>query len=741
MKSVCIIGAGPGGLVAAKTFLQTGQFEVTVYEKKDRIGGIWAMDRSSTGGFLSPYTPTNLSRFTVGFSDLDWNSVDYDNHQANGVPNGDSGLDSVPMFPKAWMANKYLQTYRERYISDGIIKCSREVVEAVRVGNKWQISTSQDGFPQDTQAFDFLIMASGFFAVPRSITQNVPRLATAASKLPIKVIHSSEFRDLDNLFPQDMDLRGKKVLMIGGGNSAGETAGNVAFQLSNTQWSPQTKSAKRFQDCRIVHVTPRPFYPLPPFVEFEEGSKSYVPLDFRLYDFGRRPPELGSYGGRQAKEVRDMVHGALQTIAGGDQADISKVLVAPKDQDRGTAYVALTESYPEYVRSGLIEIISGRVTGLDAGNGNDASATIKTGEEEVRLNDVAAVIYATGYTPIPALDLLDETTKTAIGFDPTSMRLPMILEQWQTMSRDASALSFIGFYEGPYWPMMEMQARLTAHRWLSDDVAQIKSFETADELCKMRDSMKDRGIDIPQFWFHDYLGYLDDIAYELGLERNDQGFGERQGCTSPARFISEKTDNAEANSVMNELHQVWHECTVNGRFVPRAAFRALQGNWNIDRQIKSAISTFPSGTLSGTASFHPRLPTPDKTGKSFDLEYIYVESGTFTTSTGYMMTASRRYVYRYSEAEDKLSIWFVKPDNNLEVDYLFHNLEFVKPEEARKTGALIAEADHLCVEDMYWTEYRLPMKGIALGEFEIKHTVKGPDKDYVATTRYERPTK
>jgi hypothetical protein len=366
---------------------------------------------------------------------------------------------------------------------------------------------------------------------------------------------------------------------------------------------------------------------------------------------------------------------------------------------------------------------------------------IKTGEEEVRLNDVAAVIYATGYTPIPALDLLDEATKTAIGFDHTSMRLPMILEQWQTMSRDVPSVSFIGFYEGPYWPMMEMQARLTAHRWLSNDITQIKSYEAADELRQMRQGMKNRCTDIPQFWFNDYLGYLDDIANELGLKRNDQGFGERQGCTSPARFISEKTDKTEANSIMNELHQVWQECTVNGRFVSRAAFRALQGNWNIDRQIKSAISTFPSGTLSGTASFHPRLPTPDKTGKCFDLEYLYVESGTFTTSTGYTMTASRRYVYRYSEAEDKLSIWFVKPDNNLEVDYLFHNLAFVKPEEARKAGAILAKADHLCVEDMYWTEYRLPMKGIALREFEIKHTVKGPDKNYVATTTYERPAK
>ena len=234
---------------------------------------------------------------------------------------------------------------------------------------------------------------------------------------------------------------------------------------------------------------------------------------------------------------------------------------------------------------------------------------------------------------------------------------------------------------------------------------------------------------------------MEDVAKDLELQRNDLLFDEREGCPSPARYLSQTTDTTESNSIMKELNQIWHDCTANGKYVPRASFRALHGDWYISRHIESAIPTFPSGTLEGTASFHPRFPTSDKSGKSFDLEYLYTESGTFTTSTGHILTASRRYVYRYSEADDTLSVWFVKPDNDLEVDYLFHKLLFVKPEDARKAGASIAKADHLCVEDMYWTEYRLPIKGIALREFDIKHTVKGPGKDYVANTKYQRPRK
>ena len=739
MKSVCIIGAGPGGLVSAKTLLQTKQFEVTVYEKKDRIGGIWALDQTSTDGFLSPYTPTNLSRFTVGFSDLNWNAIDFDNAQNRATTNGTADNRSPPMFPKAWMANRYLETYMKKYIPDDVVKCGRAVTKAHRTGDKWRITTQGGSFNEETRQFDYLIMASGFFACPREIHQDVPGLSD--SDPSVTVIHSSTFRQLRDLLPNDINLKGKKILMLGGGNSSGETAAAVAMQLSNAQWSPDTTVRERYRGCTVVHVTPRTLYPIPHFNEYEDNSRSYVALDMKLYDFSRRPKSLDSYAGLQTMEVRNMVHGLMQTIVGGNQSDISDALVAQKGEERGAAYVALTETYSEFARSGLIETMRGRVTGLDFKETHLISASVKNEDEEFELDGIAAVIYATGYTPCPALDILDDDTKAAIQYDSTSMRLPMILEQWQTMSRDATSVSFIGFYEGPYWGMMEMQARLTAQRWLTGDLAPRKPYEQPQELLKIRQAFKNRTADAPQFWFSDYLGYLEDIAGHLGISRNDNGFKEREGTISPARYQCEHINAEAATAIMTDLHGIWRSCHDDGKFVPRAAFRALHGNWIIERNIESAIPTFPSGTLKGTASFHPRFPTPDKSGKIFDLEYLYIESGEFTTSTGYTMTASRRYVYRYSEADDELSVWFVKPESNLEVDYLFHNLDFVKPAEARKASALVAKADHLCVKDMYETEYRLPMKGVSLREFEIVHEVKGPNKDYVSRTWYSRPAK
>jgi hypothetical protein len=236
---------------------------------------------------------------------------------------------------------------------------------------------------------------------------------------------------------------------------------------------------------------------------------------------------------------------------------------------------------------------------------------------------------------------------------------------------------------------------------------------------------------------------MEELARELQLRRNDRPFAsEREGAVSPARYLSPTDEKTEADKIMADMHRIWTSCRENGIYVPRAVFRALHGNWTLHRRITSSKGALPSGVFSGTAKFLPRFPTPDKSGGKFDLEYLYIETGTFTpTGAAQPITASRRYVYRYSEAKDQMSVWFVKPDANLEVDYLFHDVSFAAPAEASEAGVCVAKADHLCVEDMYETKYRFPMKGIALRAFQVTHTVKGPSKDYVAMSEFRREVK
>ncbi|KAK0282424.1 hypothetical protein LTR35_006891 [Friedmanniomyces endolithicus] len=744
MKRVCIIGAGPAGLVAAKTLQQTGRFTLTIYEKSTRIGGLWALDEDSQTGFLAPGTPTNLSRFTVGFSDLDWRDVDFGSqHEGVGARRGGGG---VPMFPRAWMVGRYLEEFWRRYVPDEVLKLGTEVVGTVRCVEEgraavWRVESRDEQEEGRVEEFDCLIVASGFFAKPRWPREGVPGLGDVGSEPVVRTMHSSQFRTLEDLFSGRSNAASRTILIVGGGNSAGETAAAVAMQLSNAAWSPDTTRQKLYKGCKIIHITPRPIYGLPPYLEYEKDSMTYVPIDFKLYDFSKRP-QMDSYAGQQIPEIRDIVHGALQRMVGGDQSDLGSegLTSPPKGEGRGTVYVALSQTYSEFVRSGLIEVKAGSVVSISQATDGEVTATVEHGDEHSTFEDIGAVIYATGYTPSSALDFLPGDVKKALQYDPSSARLPLILDQWQTTSTAVPDVAFLGFYEGPYWGIIEMQAQLIADRWVNKRIpAPQRSYEEDHKLIRLREAMQEKALDVPQYWFGDYLGYMEDIASHLQLSRNDAAFAEREGCTSPARYVSAQTDKLQADAIMRDLHKTWRDCIDDGRFVARAALRAMQGNWNISRKIESKDPAY-SGTLQGQASFHPRFPTADKSSRVADLEFVYVESGDFASSaTGLTMSARRRYVYRYSEADDQLSVWFVKPDKDLEVDYLFHDLTFVPPAEARKAGACIAKADHLCVDDMYWTQYTLPMEAIVLRKFEIKHMVKGPQKNYVATTQFRRP--
>lgn len=78
---------------------------------------------------------TNLSRFTVAFSDLAWESV----------------LDvqdvEVPMFPQASQVGIYLERYAERYIPPGVVRLRAEVVRTVRTdGTGWRIGWANARF-------------------------------------------------------------------------------------------------------------------------------------------------------------------------------------------------------------------------------------------------------------------------------------------------------------------------------------------------------------------------------------------------------------------------------------------------------------------------------------------------------------------------------------------------------------------------------------------------------------------
>lgn len=162
-----------------------------------------------------------------------------------------------------------------------------------------------------------------------------------------------------------------------------------------------------------------------------------------------------------------------------------------------------------------------------------------------------------------------------------------------------------------------------------------------------------------------------------------------------------------------------------------AIWNGFEGQWRLTRSLDSNLPGFPRGTFAGTATFKPHNAF---NGSS----YLYHETGELTTDQGHKLIANRKYIFRYSPEDEKISCYFVKEDNDEDdVDYLNHELEFEV-----KDGRWIAKGDHLCGMDMYWSlyDFRLERKdnNSLLSYWGLRHMVKGPQKDYSSDTAYQR---
>src|SRR6201994_3392924 len=90
---VAIVGAGPGGLAAAKYAIEAG-FDATVFEAGDDLGGQWHTTAGHSGGW--PGVDTNTSRAMTAFSDF-------------------PAPADHPLHPTAEQVHAYLQAYASAF--------------------------------------------------------------------------------------------------------------------------------------------------------------------------------------------------------------------------------------------------------------------------------------------------------------------------------------------------------------------------------------------------------------------------------------------------------------------------------------------------------------------------------------------------------------------------------------------------------------------------------------------------
>lgn len=255
-----------------------GAFKVTVFEQLSRIGGLWPSN-STDKGLINPSMSTNLSKYTVCFSDKTW-------------PENEPSRPS-PLFPKASDVGQYLQQYVDKYLNNPSvdIRTSCRVEEASMVEDdaskpiKWRIRvqklcTDVKGpnslEPEATSAdlsinvgeteehlFDHVIISSGFFGKPI-----IPEAFTRKEGVPIPIIHSSEFSDLKDLLKDNKGAPGK-ILVVGGSMSGAETSATIAAQISSEIHSPEKSDIESIEQYTLHHVTSKPFWTVPLFLPLQ----------------------------------------------------------------------------------------------------------------------------------------------------------------------------------------------------------------------------------------------------------------------------------------------------------------------------------------------------------------------------------------------------------------------------------------------------------------------------------------
>ncbi len=197
--TVCVIGAGASGLVAIKNLVEHG-FDVDCFERETGVAGVWNRrhDRSPI------YASTHLvsSKPFTQFPDFP-------------MP------DDWPDYPDHAAILRYLEHYTDHFDLRRRIWFGTDVirVEPAEDGY-WDVTTrGARGGSERTQRYAALVVANGHNWSPKMPGYDGLR------EYKGQVIHASAYQDA-------AQLRGKKVLVVGAGNTGCDIAVEAAQQAA-----------------------------------------------------------------------------------------------------------------------------------------------------------------------------------------------------------------------------------------------------------------------------------------------------------------------------------------------------------------------------------------------------------------------------------------------------------------------------------------------------------------------------
>lgn len=228
----CIVGSGPSGLAAAKNFQQLG-IPYDCLERETDIGGLWnpASSTSTTYSTTTMVSSKRLSRFT-----------DFP------IPK------AYPAYLSRLDAFAYLQSYADTFALRDSISLRTHVTNIAPWGDCWEVQIEGEETPR---RYKGVVVATGHHSTP-----NWPEYE---GEFTGEVLHSADYRAPDQ-------LKGKRVLVVGGGISGCEIAGDGAGSARKISHSLR----------RGYYVLPKFIFGRPSDVIIEHTEKWPIPRAWRI---------------------------------------------------------------------------------------------------------------------------------------------------------------------------------------------------------------------------------------------------------------------------------------------------------------------------------------------------------------------------------------------------------------------------------------------------------------------------
>ncbi len=205
-KTVCIIGAGSSGIAAAKTFHQQG-ISFDCFEKGSAIGGNWRYNNDN--GMSSAYRSLhiNTNRNVMAYSDFP-------------MPT------EYPMFPHHSQIIQYFDSYVDHFGFRDKIAFNTAVTDVSRNADGTYHVTTDTGLEHD---YKHVVVANGHHWNPRYPDPPF------AGEFTGETLHSHYYKTPEQ-------IQGRKLLIVGIGNSAVDIACEAARQYSGHPVTISTRS-------------------------------------------------------------------------------------------------------------------------------------------------------------------------------------------------------------------------------------------------------------------------------------------------------------------------------------------------------------------------------------------------------------------------------------------------------------------------------------------------------------------